>query len=87
MAKRSFDPQLAYPEVKLQVRDLVRVVGIVALFAPRGGGAVFGKIRFIGHQGEMGTGDLCRVPSAAVRHGKARQRSGMEPCGECRRVL
>ena len=37
MAKRSSDPRVAYPEVKVQVRDLlVRVVGIVALFAPRG---------------------------------------------------
>ena len=26
---------VAYPEVKVQVRDLVRVVGIVAPFAPR----------------------------------------------------
>ena len=30
VAKRSSDPQVAYPEVKIQVRDLVRVVGIVA---------------------------------------------------------
>ena len=30
MAKRSSDPRVAYPEVKVQVRDLVRVVGIVA---------------------------------------------------------
>ena len=36
MAKRSSDPWVAYPEVKVQVRDLVRVVGIVAAFAPRG---------------------------------------------------
>ena len=30
MAKRSSDSRVAYPEVKVQVRDLVRVVGIVA---------------------------------------------------------
>ena len=36
MAKRSSDSRVAYPEVNVQVRDLVRVVGIVALFAPRG---------------------------------------------------
>ena len=36
VAKRSSDPRVAYPEVKVQVRDLVRVVGIVAPFAPRG---------------------------------------------------
>ena len=36
MAKRSSDPRVAYPEVKVQVRDLVRVVGIVAHFGPTG---------------------------------------------------
>ena len=36
MAKRSSDLRVAYPEVKVQVRDLVRGVGIVAPFAPRG---------------------------------------------------
>ena len=35
----------------------------------------------------MGTGDLCRVPVAAVRHGRANQTSGTRPCGDCRRVL
>ena len=32
VAKNSSDPRQAYPEVKLQGRDLVRVVGIVAPF-------------------------------------------------------
>ena len=36
VVKRSSDPRVAHPEVKVQVRDLVRVVGIVAPFAPRG---------------------------------------------------
>ena len=36
VAKCSSDPRVAYPEVNVQVRDLVRVVGIVALFAERG---------------------------------------------------
>ena len=45
----SSDPMVAYPEVKVQVRDLVIVVGIVAPFAPRG--SVFGEIRFIEPQG------------------------------------
>ena len=44
MAKRSFDPRVAYPEVKVQVRDLVRVVGIVASFVPRS--SVFGENSF-----------------------------------------
>ena len=36
VAKRSSDPRVAYSEVNFQVRDLVRVVGIVASFTPRG---------------------------------------------------
>ena len=36
VTKRCSDPWVAYPEVKVQVRDPVRVVGIVALFAQRG---------------------------------------------------
>ena len=35
----------------------------------------------------MGPGDLCRVPPAAVHHGRARQSSRTGPCGDCRRVL
>ena len=34
--ERSSDTPVAYPEVNVQVTDLVRVVGIVAPFAPRG---------------------------------------------------
>ena len=34
VAKRSSDPRVAYPDVKIQVRKLVRVVGIVAPFCP-----------------------------------------------------
>ena len=36
MAKRSSDPREAYPEINIQVWDLVRVVGVVAPFVPRG---------------------------------------------------
>ena len=35
VAKRFSDPRLAYPEVKIQVWDLMRVVDIIAPFAPR----------------------------------------------------
>ena len=35
----------------------------------------------------MDTGDLCRVPQAAVRLGRARQSSGTGPCGDYRRVM
>ena len=36
VANCSSDTRVAYPEVKIQVRDPVRVVGIVAPFDPRG---------------------------------------------------
>ena len=45
MAKRSSDPRVAYPEVKVQVRDLVPVLCIVPPFASRAG-AVFGENSF-----------------------------------------
>ena len=64
VAKRSSDPRVAYPEVKVQVRDLVHC-GYCCLLYPTGCGYP-GKIRFIEPQGEMGTGDVCRVPPAAV---------------------
>ena len=38
MAKRRSDSRVAYPKIKVQVQDLVRVVGIVDPFAPRGSG-------------------------------------------------
>ena len=70
VAKYISDPRQAYPEVKPQGQDLVRVVGIVAPFAPVGTGT---QGKFIlssrrGGGGEMGLGDLCRVPLTAVRH-------------------
>ena len=36
LVKRSSEPRIAHTEVKVQVRDKVRVVGIVAPFAPWG---------------------------------------------------
>ena len=70
VAKHSSDPRQAYPEVKLQRRDLVRVVGIVAPFAPLGAGTR-GKFVLLSPRGEMGPEDVCRVPLAAVRHGES----------------
>ena len=86
VAKHSSEPRQAYPEVKLQVRDLVRVEGIVAPFAPLGA-VTRGKFVLSSPRGEMGQGDVCRVPLAAVRHGRARQTSETGPCGDCRRGL
>ena len=40
MTKRSSDPRVAYTGVEVQVRDLVRIVGIVDPFAQRGVGAL-----------------------------------------------
>ena len=34
--KRSSEPRVSNPEVTIQVRDLVQVVGIIAPFAPQG---------------------------------------------------
>ena len=52
MTKRSSDPRLACPEVKVQVWDLMRVVGIVAPLPPVG--LYPGKICFIDPQGVNG---------------------------------
>ena len=59
VAKSSSDPRRVYPDVKLQGRDLVRVVGIVVHFAPLGFGT-HGK--FIKPQWE--NGPRRRVPGA-----------------------
>ena len=67
VTKHSSDPRQAYPESKLQRLDLVRVVGIVAPFAPLGVGTR-GKFVLSSPRGEMGPEDVCRMPLAAVRH-------------------
>ena len=73
-------PQVAYTQVKVQVCDLVRVMGIVAPFAR--GGSVFGENSFYPAPGCKGD-----LSPAAVHHGRARQISGTGPCGYRRRVL
>ena len=70
VAKRSSDPRVAYPEVKVQVRDLVRVLGTR--------GSVFRGNASYRTPGEYGR----RRPQAAVRHGRARQSSRTGPCGD-----
>ena len=79
VVKGSSDPRVAHPEVKVQVRDLVRVVDIIVSL-PRGA-SVFGENSFSSPRGQMGTEDLCQVPPAAVYQGKAKQSSGTGPCG------
>ena len=57
MAKRSSDPRQAYPDVKLQGRDLVLVVGIVTPFAPLVVGTRGKLVKLIPRE-IMGKGDL-----------------------------
>ena len=59
---------------------------VVDPFAPLGVGTR-GKFVLSSPRGEMGPKDVCRVPQAVVRHGRARQTSESGPCGDCRRVL
>ena len=54
VVKRSSDPRVAHPDVKVQVRDLVRVVGIVAPFAPMGA-STRGEFVLSSPRGKMGT--------------------------------
>ena len=65
----------------------MRVVGIVAPFAPPLGAGPRGNFVLSSPSGEIGSGDECRVPLVAVRHGKAGQTSESGLCGDCRRVL
>ena len=71
MAKRSSDPRVVYSEVKLQVRDLVRVVGIVAPFPSLGAGTR-GKFVLSSPREEMGT-ERRPVPGA---HSSSTSREG-----------
>ena len=57
VAKRSSDPRVAFPEVKVQVGNLVRVVDIVAPFAPRG--SVFGENSFYRAPGDEWAQETC----------------------------
>ena len=57
MAKRSSEPRVAYPEVKVQVWDLVLVLGIVVPFGPRG--SVLGEILFYRAQGGKWAQEAC----------------------------
>ena len=68
VATRTSDPRLAYLEVKVQVRDLVRV-GIAGPFALMGVGTR-GKFVLSSPFGEMGPEDVCRMPQAAAEPGK-----------------
>ena len=78
VAKRSPDPRVAYTEVNIQVRDLIRVVGIVVPFAPWG---LFGEISFYRAPGGKLAQETC-VGCPQGRHttekqGKVQERDRM----------
>ena len=77
MAKHCSDTRVAYPKVKFQVRDLVRVVDIIDPL-PHGGGQYSGKIRSIDLQGV--NGHRRPVPGApssgSTRESQAKFRDG-----------
>ena len=81
MAKRSPDPRIAYLEVKVQVRDPVRVVGIVDSCAR--GDQYSGKILFIAPQ-EL-NGHRRPVPGA-LSSGTPRERQAKFRDGTMRRL-
>ena len=86
VAKRSSDPRQDFPEFELQGRDLMRVVGIVAPFAPLGAGS-WAKFVLSSPRDDMGPGDVCRVTLAAEPRGRARQTSKSGHTRDCRRLL
>ena len=59
VAKRSSDPRVTNPEVKVQVQDLTRAVGIAAPFAPRG--SVRGKNSFYRDLGDKLAQETCAL--------------------------
>ena len=81
MAKRSSDPKVAYTEVKIPVRDLPRVLGIIDPLL-HGVVSVRGKFVLSRPRVYIGTGSLLLVPPAAVRHRRARQSSRTGQCGD-----
>ena len=78
VAKNGTGTLVAYPEVEVKVRDLVRVVGIVAPFAPRRG-RYPGKIRYIEPQMVKGHRRTVVCALAAVSHGRAKHSLGSTP--------
>ena len=57
VAKRSSDPRIAYPEVTVQVRDLVRIVGIIDPLPH--GVSVFGESSICRDQGCKSAQETC----------------------------
>ena len=68
VTKRSSDPRVVYPEVKVQVRDLVRVVGIVTPLPH--GVSVPGENSFYRAPGVIWNRRSVPVPPVAVRRGR-----------------
>ena len=80
VAKRNSDPGVAYPEIKVQVRDLVHVVGIVASFAPRE--SVFGDTSFYRAPGGKWAQETCAVyPQQRYAPGEPGKAQGRDRVG------
>ena len=76
MAKRRSDPRIAYPEIKVQVRDLVRVVGIVGPFA-QWGVSIQGKFVLSSPKGFIHRRPVPGAPSSGTpRESQAKFRDG-----------
>ena len=88
MVKRSSDPRRDSLPTKSNFRYGTQCELWILLppFASLGAGTR-GKFVLSSPREKMGTGDLYRMPQAAVHTGRARQTSGTGPYGDCRWVL
>ena len=80
MVKRSSDPLVTHHEVKVQERELVRFVCIVAPLAPRGF-SIRENFVLSRHRGYMGTGDLCECPQQRYTTGEPGKVQGWDRVG------
>ena len=85
VAKRSSDPRVANPEVTVQVRDLVRAVGIVAPFALRG--SVRSKKSFYRAPEGKWAQETCGGAPTIGTPRESLVKFGSVPCRDCRRIL
>ena len=88
MVKRSSDPRSGSltPKSNFRYGTQCELWVLLPPFASQGAGT---RRKFVSSspREKMGTGNLCRMLQAEEHTGRARQTSGMGPCGDCRRVL
>ena len=86
VAKRNSDPRVAYPEAKVKVRDLGRVVGSVAAFTPWV--SILGEDFFFRATGCKRAQETCaRCPQQWYATGEPGKVQGRDRVGLCRTVL